>query len=117
MMKIRASRVAKAWEHAELRRWLRHRFPEYCWGKPEEAIDAYLAERAAEARALGFEDPGHLQHLVDYELGSGLAVLDPCAEEGPAAAIRRVIAQRDVDPEARIAAAERMIFGEAADGS
>jgi hypothetical protein len=109
MMRIRAGRVAKAWEHAELRRWLGRRFPEYCRGKPEEAIDAFLADRTARARALGFERASHLQHLIDYELNSGLAVLDPGAAVAPE--VHRVLARADVDPGERIADAERLIFG------
>jgi hypothetical protein len=114
-MKIRASRLARAWEHAEMRRWLQRRFPDHCWGKPEGEIDAYLADREERARALGFERASHLQHLLDYELGSGLAVLDPCAgTEVPE--VSRVLAQREVDPDLRIEAAERIVFGEAGDG-
>lgn len=117
MLRIQYGRVAKAWEHAELRRWLKQRFPDHCFGKPKAELDDFLDRRAGAARALGFDRASHLQYLIDYELGSGLAVLDPDAEIA-APEIRRVLAQKDVDPDQRIEAAERLLFGgEVTDGS
>ena len=113
MMKIRAGRLAKAWEHATLRTWLRRRYPDFCHKKPEAEIEAFLADRADRAGSLGFSHARHLQYLIDYELNSGLAVLDPGAAS-IAPEVHRVIAQTDVDPDERIAAAERLIFGEVA---
>jgi hypothetical protein len=109
MMRVKASQVA-VWERDDLERWFAESFPERVIGKPREEVAAFLESRAAGARDLGFTRPSHLRYLLGYEIGCGIRWLSG-AEEGPSAPVLRVLRERDVAPEARIEAAERLLYG------
>lgn len=111
MMRVKASQVA-VWERDDLERWFAESFPERVIGKPRDEVAGYLDARASEAHDLGFTRPSHLRYLIQYEIGCGIP-WPAGREEGPSAPVLRVLRQRDLAPEARIEAAERLLYGDA----
>jgi len=115
MMRIRSNQMTAVWQRGDLLDWLARAFPEYFHRWSPEERGAYVDSRGARAIALGFTRPDHLRFLIGYELGCGVALADGDAAAEPSAA-RRLLLQRDLDPEKRIEAVERLLYGEPDDG-
>lgn len=111
MMRIKAKQVA-TWEREELERWFTSAYPERSVGRSHEEIAAYLDSRHASAVELGFTHPQHLRFLIGYEIGCGVPWPSEGQVEGPSANVVRLLRQRELHPDQRIEAAERLLYGE-----
>lgn len=119
MMRVKAKQ-AQVWEREDLEQWFATTFPERVIGKPKDEVAAYLDDRGARAGDLGFTRPSHLRFLIGYEIGCGVLWREAndagdAESEGPSAPVIRVLRQRDLDPEQRIEAAERLLYGDSDD--
>lgn len=111
MMRIRAKQVA-VWEREELESWFSSAYPERAVGRSREEIGAYLESREARAEELGFNQPQHLRFLIGYEVGCGVPWYAAGPVEGPSAKVVELLQQRELHPDQRIEAAERLLYGE-----
>ncbi len=111
MLHIKAKQVV-SWEREELERWFAATFPERTIGHTPDEVGDYLNSRASRAGELGFGRPSHLRFLIGYEIGCGVPWMDDAEVKGPAAPVVHVLLRRDLEPEARIEAAERLLYGE-----
>lgn len=114
MMRIKAKQVA-AWEREDLASWFAGAFPERVIGQPSDEVAGFLERRAARAEALGFTRPSHLRYLIGYELNCGVPWMDEGEDRGPSAKVTQALRQRDLTPDQRIEAAERLLYGESDD--
>lgn len=106
-----------AWQRDEFLAWMAREFPDYYhhWSPGER--DAYVDSRTARAHELGFTRHHHLRFLIGYELGCGVMwTADDTAAPPSAVVVVRILARRDEDPEQRIEAVERCLYGRFADG-
>lgn len=119
MMRVKAKQL-EAWERDDLEQWFATTFPERVIGQPRADVDAYLTSRGSGAAELGFTRGHHLRYLIGYELGCGVAWLEesgaPAASGGsPSAPVLDILRRRDLDPDRRIEAAERLLYGDSDD--
>lgn len=118
-MRLHAEQLA-TWERQDLQSWMIRTFPDRTHGLSRADITAYLDDRIAHANALRFTSSTHLRYLIGYELGCGVPWMLATEPAAPAhttvwASLLAALRPADVDPDARIAAAERLLYGDADD--